>query len=308
MVGNTENLTLGLLRTEEVDSKYKELDVMSVSELLHAMNEGDLEVPRAISLVLPEIESAINAIVDRMSAGGRLIYIGAGTSGRLGVLDASECGPTFSVSDEQVMAFIAGGEGALTHAVEGAEDDSAAGAEDLKSIHLSSKDVVVGIAASGRTPYVLGGLAYAKEVGALKVGLTGNPNSEISKHVDHPIEIDSGPEMLAGSTRLKSGTAQKLVLNMISTITMVRLGKTFGNLMVDLQITNEKLRDRALRIISQATGVSRVEAARALADSGDEVKAAIVMIFLGIDAPAARERLSSSANRVRDALKIVRTL
>jgi N-acetylmuramic acid 6-phosphate etherase len=142
----------------------------------------------------------------------------------------------------------------------------------------------------------------------LKVGLTGNPNSEISKHVDHPIEIDSGPEMLAGSTRLKSGTAQKLVLNMISTITMVRLGKTFGNLMVDLQITNEKLRDRALRIISQATGVSRVEAARALADSGDEVKAAIVMIFLGIDAPAARERLSSSANRVRDALKIVRTL
>jgi N-acetylmuramic acid 6-phosphate etherase len=308
MVGNTENLTLGLLRTEEVDSKYKELDVMSVSELLHAMNEGDLEVPRAISLVLPEIESAINAIVDRMSAGGRLIYIGAGTSGRLGVLDASECGPTFSVSDEQVMAFIAGGEGALTHAVEGAEDDSAAGAEDLKSIHVSSRDVVVGIAASGRTPYVLGGLAYAKEVGALKVGLTGNPNSEISKHVDHPIEIDSGPEMLAGSTRLKSGTAQKLVLNMISTITMVRLGKTFGNLMVDLQITNEKLRDRALRIISQATGVSRVEAARALADSGDEVKAAIVMIFLGIDAPAARERLSSSANRVRDALKIVRTL
>lgn len=303
MVGNTENLTLGLLRTEEVDSKYKELDVMSVSELLLAMNEGDLEVPRAIALVLPEIENAINAIVDRMSAGGRLIYIGAGTSGRLGVLDASECGPTFSVSDEQVMAFIAGGEGALTHAVEGAEDDPAASAEDLKSIRLTSKDVVVGIAASGRTPYVLGGLAYAKEVGALTVGLTGNPNSEISKHVDHPIEIDSGPEMLAGSTRLKSGTAQKLVLNMISTITMVRLGKTFGNLMVDLQITNEKLRDRAMRIISQATGVSRADASRALADSGDEVKVAIVMILLGVDALAARERLSSSANRVRDALK-----
>ena len=303
MVGNTEDLTLGLLRTEEVDSKYKELDVMSVSELLHAMNEGDLEVPRAIALVLPKIESAINAIVDRMSAGGRLIYIGAGTSGRLGVLDASECGPTFSVTGEQVMAFIAGGEGALTRAVEGAEDDPAAGAEDLKSIRLTSQDVVVGIAASGRTPYVLGGLAYAKEVGALKVGLTGNPNSEISKHVDYPIEIDSGPEMLAGSTRLKSGTAQKLVLNMISTITMVRLGKTFGNLMVDLQITNEKLRDRALRIIGQATGVSRVEAARALADSGDEVKVAIVMILLEVPAPSARERLASSANRVRAALK-----
>lgn len=303
MTSNIEEPALGLLRTEQVDSKFRELDVMSVSELLLAMNEGDLEVPKAISLVLPEIESAINAIVDRMLAGGRLIYIGAGTSGRLGVLDAAECGPTFSVSDEQVIAFIAGGESALTHAVEGAEDDPAAGAEDLKSIRLTSKDVVVGIAASGRTPYVMGGLAYAKEVGALKVGLTANPNSEISKHVDHPIEIDSGPEMLAGSTRLKSGTAQKLVLNMISTITMVRLGKTFGNLMVDLQITNEKLRDRAMRIISQATGVSRAEAAHALADSGDEVKVAIVMILLGVDAPAARERLSSSANRVRDALK-----
>lgn len=303
MAGNTEEVTLGLLRTEQVDSKYQELDVMSVSELLHAMNEGDLQVPKAISKVLPEIESAINAIVDRMSGGGRLIYIGAGTSGRLGVLDAAECGPTFSVTDEQVIAFIAGGESALTHAVEGAEDDSTAGAEDLKSIGLTSKDVVVGIAASGRTPYVLGGLAYAEKIGALKVGVTGNPNSEISKHVDHPIEIDSGPEMLAGSTRLKSGTAQKLVLNMISTITMVRLGKTFGNLMVDLQITNEKLRDRAKRIISQATGVSRSEAAQALVDSGDEVKVAIVMILLGIDAPSARKRLSSASNRVRDALK-----
>jgi N-acetylmuramic acid 6-phosphate etherase len=303
MTGNTEDVTLGLLRTEQVDSKYRELDVMSVSELLHAMNEGDLEVPRAISLVLPEIESAINAIVDRMLVGGRLIYIGAGTSGRLGVLDAAECGPTFSVSNEQVVAFIAGGESALTHAVEGAEDDRAAGAEDLKSIHLTSTDVVVGIAASGRTPYVLGGLAYAESVGALKVGLTGNPNSEISKLVDHPIEIDSGPEMLAGSTRLKSGTAQKLVLNMISTITMVRLGKTFGNLMVDLQITNEKLRDRAMRIISQAAGVSRSEAARALADSGDEVKVAIVMILLGVDAPSARERLSLASHRVRGALE-----
>lgn len=303
MVSNTEDLTLGLLRTEQVDTKYKELDVMSVSELLHAMNEGDLEVPRAIALVLPEIESAINAIVERMSGGGRLIYIGAGTSGRLGVLDAAECGPTFSVSDEQVIAFIAGGEGALTHAVEGAEDDPAAGAKDLESIGLTSKDAVVGIAASGRTPYVLGGLAYAKKVGALRVGLTSNPNSEISKHVDHAIEVDSGPEMLAGSTRLKSGTAQKLVLNMISTITMVRLGKTFGNLMVDLQITNEKLRDRAKRIVSQATGVSRAEAAKALVESGDEVKAAIVMIILGVDAAAARQALASSANRVREALK-----
>jgi N-acetylmuramic acid 6-phosphate etherase len=303
MTGNIEEMTLGLLRTEQVDSKYQELDVMSVSELLHAMNEGDLEVPKAIGLVLPEIEKTINAIVDRMSSGGRLIYIGAGTSGRLGVLDAAECGPTFSVSDDQVVAFIAGGEGALTHAVEGAEDDFYAGEEDLMSIKLNSKDTVVGIAASGRTPYVLGALEYAKKVGALKVGLSANPNSEISRHVDHPIEVDSGPEMLAGSTRLKSGTAQKLVLNMISTITMVRLGKTFGNLMVDLQITNEKLRDRANRIVSQATGVSRELAAQTLADSGDEVKVAIVMILLGVDAPSARERLASASNRVRDALK-----
>lgn len=303
MTGNIEEMTLGLLRTEQVDSKYQELDVMSVSELLSAMNEGDLEVPKAIGLVLPEIGKAIDAIVDRMSSGGRLIYIGAGTSGRLGVLDAAECGPTFSVSDDQVVAFIAGGESALTHAVEGAEDDFGAGERDLMSIHLTSKDSVVGIAASGRTPYVLGGLAYAKKVGALKVGLSANPNSEISRHVDHAIEVDSGPEMLAGSTRLKSGTAQKLVLNMISTITMVRLGKTFGNLMVDLQITNEKLRDRANRIVSQATGASREGAAQALADSDDEVKVAIVMILLGVDAPSARERLSSASNRVRDALK-----
>lgn len=302
MTSSAEDATLGLLRTEQVDSKYQELDVMSVSELLHAMNEGDLEVPKAIAVVLPEIEKAINAIVERMLAGGRLIYIGAGTSGRLGVLDAAECGPTFSVSDDQVLAFIAGGQTALTHAVEGAEDNFGAGEEDLKSIGLTSKDVIVGIAASGRTPYVLGGLTYAKKVGALKVGLSANPNSEISKHVDHPIEIDSGPELLAGSTRLKSGTAQKLVLNMISTITMVRLGKTFGNLMVDLQITNDKLHDRALRIVSQATGVSRKQAAQVLTDSGDQVKVAIVMILLGVDAPSARERLRTSSNRIRETL------
>ncbi|MEK6648760.1 MAG: N-acetylmuramic acid 6-phosphate etherase [Actinomycetota bacterium] len=302
MSSSTDDSTLGLLRTEEVDSKFHLLDVMSVSELLQAMNESDAEVPKAVAIALPKIESAINAIVDRMRQGGRLIYIGAGTSGRLGVLDAAECGPTFSVTDDQVLAFIAGGDRALKHAVEGAEDDFAAGENELKSAHLTSVDAVVGIAASGRTPYVLGALAYAKKVGALTVGLTSNPNSEISKEIDHPIEIDSGPELLAGSTRLKSGTAQKLVLNMISTITMVRLGKTFGNLMVDLQITNEKLQDRALRIIEKATGTSRLEAEKALADSGHEVKVAILMLLLGIDADLARERLRTSSNRVREAL------
>lgn len=299
---DTSTHALGALRTEQVDAKFHMLDVMSVSELLSAMNESDAEVPRAVALQLPAIEKAIDGIVDRMMQGGRLIYIGAGTSGRLGVLDAAECGPTFSVSEDQVLALIAGGDSALRLPAEGAEDKPHAGASDLKAQNLTSRDAVVGIAASGRTPYVLGALAYAKEIGALTIGLTCNPNSEISKIVDCPIEIDSGPELLAGSTRLKSGTAQKLVLNMISTITMVRLGKTFGNLMVDLQITNGKLKDRAIRIIEKATGASRTLSEKALSDSGHEVKVAILMLLLDIDSDSARERLRASQNRVREAL------
>ncbi|NBY39256.1 MAG: N-acetylmuramic acid 6-phosphate etherase [Actinobacteria bacterium] len=299
---DTSTHALGALRTEQVDAKFHMLDVMSVSELLSAMNESDAEVPRAVALQLPAIEKAIDGVVDRMMQGGRLIYIGAGTSGRLGVLDAAECGPTFSVSEDQVLALIAGGDSALRLPAEGAEDKPQAGASDLKAQNLTSRDAVVGIAASGRTPYVLGALAYAKEIGALTIGLTCNPNSEISKIVDCPIEIDSGPELLAGSTRLKSGTAQKLVLNMISTITMVRLGKTFGNLMVDLQITNGKLKDRAIRIIEKATGASRTLSEKALSDSGHEVKVAILMLLLDIDADSARERLRASQNRVREAL------
>ncbi len=303
-MSSMEDTSLGLLRTEQVDSKFQHLDEMTVAELLRAMNEGDTEVPKAIALVLPEIESAIESIVKRMERGGRLIYVGAGTSGRLGVLDAAECGPTFSVTDDQILAFIAGGDGALKRAVEGAEDDFLAGEGDLRSIKLRPEDSVVGIAASGRTPYVRGALSYAKKVGALTVALTSNPNSEISKDVDHRLEIDSGPELLAGSTRLKSGTAQKLVLNMISTITMVRLGKTFGNLMVDLQITNEKLRDRAVRIIMQATGASHSEASLALEGSGNEVKVAILMILLRADASTARGRLYAASNRVQAALTL----
>lgn len=293
---------LGKLRTEEVDSKYQLLDVMSTSELLHAMNEGDALVPQAIALVLPNIERAIEDIVLRMSSGGRLIYVGAGTSGRLGVLDAAECGPTFSVSEDQVVGFIAGGDRALRYAVEGAEDDVLAGGKQMEEVGLTATDCVVGIAASGRTPYVLGALDYARKVGALTISLTSNPDSEISTHVDHPLEIDSGPELLAGSTRLKSGTAQKLVLNMISTITMVRLGKTFGNLMVDLQITNKKLEDRAIRIIEKATGADRVSSERALEESGNDVKVAIVALLLNIDATSARIRLESASHRVRAAL------
>ena len=294
---------LGLLRTEQVDAKFQMLDVMTVSELLQAMNESDSEVPAAVAKVLPIIEKSIDAIVDRLMQGGRLIYIGAGTSGRLGVLDAAECGPTFSVTDDQVLAFIAGGDRALKYAAEGAEDKPELGVADLKSVKVSQLDAVVGIAASGRTPYVIGGVDYAKSVGALTIALTCNPHSELGKHVDFAIEVDSGPELLAGSTRLKSGTAQKMVLNMISTISMVRLGKTFGNLMVDLQITNEKLQDRAYRIIETATGSPRADVVKALEESGHQVKVAILMLLLGIDANSARERLSANENRIRQALK-----
>lgn len=293
---------LGLLRTEQIDSKFQMLDVMTVSELLQAMNESDAEVPKAINLALPKIEKAIDAVVDRMLQGGRLIYIGAGTSGRLGVLDAAECGPTFSVSTDQVLAFIAGGDAAIKNSVEGAEDKPELGAADLKSAKVGQLDCVVGIAASGRTPYVIGAIEYAKSVGALTVGLTCNPDSEIGKLSDYALDIDSGPELLAGSTRLKSGTAQKLVLNMISTISMVRLGKTFGNLMVDLQISNEKLADRAVRIIEKATGSTKIEASLALKASGHEVKVAILMLLLNIDPITARERLLASSNRIREAL------
>lgn len=303
MPSNDKEPELGLLRTEQVDSKFQMLDVMSVAELLQAMNESDAEVPKAINLVLPKIEKAIDGVVDRMLQGGRLIYMGAGTSGRLGVLDAAECGPTFSVSTDQVVAFIAGGEAALRSPVEGAEDNPALGVADLKGANVSQRDVVVGIAASGRTPYVLGGLDYAKGVGALTIAITCNPNSEAGKRSDHALDIDSGPELLAGSTRLKSGTAQKMVLNMISTISMVRLGKTFGNLMVDLQISNEKLQDRAVRIIEKATGNTKLESTEALKASGHEVKVAILMLLLDLEPAAARERLRASSNRIREALK-----
>jgi N-acetylmuramic acid 6-phosphate etherase len=303
MTSTAKEPELGLLRTEQVDSKFQMLDVMTVSELLQAMNESDTEVPKAVSLVLPRIEKAIDGVVDRMMQGGRLIYIGAGTSGRLGVLDAAECGPTFSVSTDQVVAFIAGGEKALRNPVEGAEDRPELGEADLKEAKLSQLDVVVGIAASGRTPYVLGGLTYAKSIGALTIAITCNPNSEAGKISDHALDVDSGPELLAGSTRLKSGTAQKMILNMISTISMVRLGKTFGNLMVDLQISNEKLQDRAVRIIEKATGASKRESTEALKASGHEVKVAILMLLLNIEPDAARERLHASSNRIREALK-----
>ena len=298
----TSKEELAALRTEQVDEKFALLDVMTVGELLQVMNESDTEVPKAITQVLPTIKIVIDGVIDRMLQGGRLIYMGAGTSGRLGVLDAAELGPTFSVAPTEVIAFIAGGDVALRQAVEAAEDNSELSVAELKKINLTAQDIVIGIAASGRTPYVISALKYANEIGALSVGLTSNPGSEITKVAQHAIAVDTGPELLAGSTRLKSGTAQKLVLNMISTITMIRLGKTFGNLMVDLQITNEKLMDRAVRIIQNATGADRATSSTALEDSGHRVKVAILMILLHVDATEAEARLKMASNHIRQAL------
>ncbi|MFM1796331.1 MAG: N-acetylmuramic acid 6-phosphate etherase, partial [Actinomycetota bacterium] len=226
----TENL--GKLNTETIDPRYSQIDFLSTSELLKLINENDQSVSVAVSNVLPQIERAILETTKRMAQGGRLIYVGAGTSGRLGVLDASECIPTFSIPEGVVIGLIAGGDTALRKGIEGAEDIKESSVQELKDLKLSNLDTVVGIAASGRTPYAIGAIEYAKSIGALSIALTCNPNSEMAKFADIAIEVDSGPEVLAGSTRMKAGTAQKLVLNMISTVTMINLGKTFGNLMV----------------------------------------------------------------------------
>jgi N-acetylmuramic acid 6-phosphate etherase len=297
----TENL--GKLNTETIDPRYSQIDFLSTSELLKLINENDQSVSVAVSNVLPQIELAILETTKRMAQGGRLIYVGAGTSGRLGVLDASECIPTFSIPEGVVIGLIAGGDAALRKGIEGAEDIKESSVKELKDLKLSNLDTVVGIAASGRTPYAIGAIEYAKSIGALSIALTCNPNSEMAKFADIAIEVDSGPEVLAGSTRMKAGTAQKLVLNMISTVTMINLGKTFGNLMVDLQVTNVKLRDRAIRIIQAATQADAKTAEEALIASGNQVKVAIVMLLLQVTPEAARKSLEAANSRVRQAVK-----
>lgn len=297
----TENI--GKLKTETIDPRYSQIDFLSTSELLKLMNENDQSVSAAVAKVLPQIEHAILEITKRMSQGGRLIYVGAGTSGRLGVLDASECIPTFSIPDGVVIGLIAGGDAALRKGIEGAEDVREASVAELKDLKLSDLDTVVGIAASGRTPYAIGAMEYAQSIGALSVALTCNPNSEMSTYADVAIEVDTGPEILAGSTRMKAGTAQKLVLNMLSTVTMINLGKTFGNLMVDLQVTNVKLRDRAIRIIQAATSVEAKEAEAALMAADNQVKVAIVMLLLQVTPDQARASLAAANSRVREAVK-----
>ena len=282
---------LAKLASEGRNPDTLHIDRQSTLDLVTTINAQDKQVPLAVARELPAIATAVDHIVTAFQQGGRLIYMGAGTSGRLGVLDASECPPTFSVSANMVIGLIAGGPEAMFHAQEGAEDNQQLGADDLQQLALTAKDVVVGIAASGRTPYVLGGLHYARSVGATTVALACNTGSAIGKAADIAIEPAVGPEVITGSTRLKSGTAQKLVLNMLSTASMIRIGKVYQNLMVDLNASNLKLQARAQRIVMQATEVSETQASAALTAADNNVKLAILMLLSGLDKTTAQARL-----------------
>jgi N-acetylmuramic acid 6-phosphate etherase len=291
------------LTTEQNNPESVAIDQMDPIQIAMLMNREDLKVVAAVERVLPDIARAIEMVTERVQAGGRLIYIGAGTSGRLGVLDASECPPTFNTPPALVVGLIAGGHRALTNAIEGAEDNRQAGEEDLRGVELDAKDVVCGIATSGRTPYVLGGLAYARSLGAATLGVTCNAVSELSEVSDVLIAPVVGPEILSGSTRLKAGTATKMVLNMISTGTMIRIGKTYGNWMVDLRATNVKLKDRSIRIVSGITGLDRERAESLLARCDGEVKTAIVSQALGVEKIEAQRRLKVAGGRLRAAIQ-----
>jgi N-acetylmuramic acid 6-phosphate etherase len=294
---------LGDLVTESRRADLDDLDLLGTDELVKLMNEEDARVPGAVEKARDAIGAAIEAIVERLRSGGRLLYIGAGTSGRIGAMDAAECPPTFNTPPEMVQAIVAGGDTALAGAKEDAEDDDAAGGAAIDNIGAGADDAVMGIAASGRTPFVLGALRRARERGALTVGVSCNPDAALSEIVEHPIEVVTGPEFISGSTRLKAGTAQKLVLNMISTIAMVRLGKTYGNLMVDVKATNEKLRARARRIVAEATGADADSVDAALEDAGGDVKVAIVMLERGLDPESASTALRDSGGMLRAALR-----
>lgn len=295
-------MNLGALVSETRNPATMGLDEMSTLEMVSCFNREDRKVPEAIEKVLPAIAQAVDLAAAALKAGGRLIYLGAGTSGRLGVLDASECPPTFGVPYGMVIGLIAGGPGALLKAVEGAEDDAALGEADLVALNLTATDMVVGLAASGRTPYVIGALRYARQLGCATAAISCNPDSPIAHEAQVAISPVVGPEALTGSTRLKSGTAQKLVLNMLSTGAMVKLGKVYENLMVDVKATNVKLVDRACRIVVEATGAERSQAEAALTQTGFEVKPAILMILAGIDAEEAQQRLQQHDGYLRAAL------
>ena len=296
-----ENLlqTLSTLITEQRNLNSMHVDSLSALEIVQLMNEEDKQVPLAIEKCLPQIAQAVERIVSAFQQGGRLVYIGAGTSGRLGVLDASECPPTFGVSPEMVKGIIAGGERALRHPIEGAEDSKAQAVVDLQAIQFSSKDVLVGIAASGRTPYVIGALEYAKSLGSVMVSIASNPNSAMANIVDIAIDTVVGPEVLTGSSRLKSGTAQKLVLNMLTTASMILMGKCYQNLMVDVQASNEKLKARAIRIVMQATDCDKAIAEETLKQADQNAKLAIMMILSGLDRAQAEALLEKHQGKLQ---------
>ena len=301
------NMNLDAMTTETRNQATMNLDTMTPLEVVTAMNREDARVPQAIEPLLPSIAKAVEWAIDSLEKGGRLFYMGAGTSGRLGVLDAAECPPTFGVSPDLVVGLIAGGEKAFIKAVEGAEDSRDLGRDDLKVHNLSKDDLVVGIAASGRTPYVLGGLDYARKVGCRTVAVSCNAGSPVGvalgQAADLAIEAVVGPEVLTGSTRLKAGTAQKLILNMISTATMVGVGKAYQNLMVDVMQTNEKLHVRAEKIVMETTGVDRDTARATIAAAGGSVKTAITMILADCGAEEAEARLEKARGHVREAIR-----
>lgn len=290
------------LSTEQNDPRYSRIDRLPTVQIARLMNQADAAVPAAVAVALPAISDAIDAISARMAGGGRLLYVGAGTSGRLAVLDASECPPTFGTDPELVQGIIAGGPDALTRSVEGAEDDAGAGAAALIGLEVGPLDSVVGISASGHAPFVLGALAEAARRGALTVGLACNDGAPLSAAAEHAIEVVVGPEVVTGSTRLKAGTAQKLVLNMISTIAMVRLGRTYGNKMIEMSAMNSKLAGRAVRMVSDITGADHDAAGQALDAAGGQAKVAVLMIRHGLDPEGARALLHSHGERLSDAL------
>jgi N-acetylmuramic acid 6-phosphate etherase len=291
------------LETEKANPATAEIDRMSPLEIVQAMNAEDAKVAEAVRQTLPQIARAIEAIAARLRRGGRLIYMGAGTSGRLGALDAAECPPTFNTPPEMIVGCIAGGSFALTQAAEDYEDSAEAGVADLTHLNLAEQDAVVGITASGRTRYVLGAIAYAKERGALTIGLACNIHTPLEQAVDISIAPVVGPEVIAGSTRLKAGTAQKMVINMLSTGAMILLGKTFGNMMVDVQATNHKLHLRALEIVRRSAGIEQDAAEAILNTSGGEVKTAILAARANITPELARARLAQHGNILRAALE-----
>lgn len=297
---------LSRLTSEARNPDTQDIDLLPTPAILEKINTADREVPEAVNKVLPQIAEAVEAIVTAFKAGGRLIYMGAGTSGRLGILDAVECPPTYGVEEDMVVALIAGGEDAVYRAQEGAEDDPELGKTDLQGINLAPRDVVVGIAASGRTPYVIGGLRYARELGCTTVALSCNSTAAIAEEADIAILPEVGPEILTGSTRMKAGSAQKLVLNMLTTASMIRLGKSFYNLMVDVKATNAKLIGRTRRIVMEATGVTLEEADRVLSQCDHNAKLAIMVLLSGLDRAGAEHALEKSNGFLRLALQEVK--